>query len=332
MPFDQLHRRQFITLLGGAAMAWPLQVRAQQPMPVIGFLNLVSPDVYVERLRAFRQGLKETGVVEGQNVAIEYRWAEGRNDNLPVLAAELVRRRVAVIAAAGGPAVAFAAKAATTTIPIVFSIAEDPVRLGLVNSIARPSGNLTGFNILTGELAAKQLELLRELVPAASRVAVLVNPVDAINSENQLRDIEATARAMGLQIQVLNAGTGSEINAAFASFVRERPDALFVALQSFFTSRRVQLALLTAHHSIPAIYGVREIVEVGGLMSYGANLVDSWRQIGSYVGRILKGAKPADLPVVQSSKFELVINAETARMLRLKVPPSLLAIADEVIE
>jgi putative tryptophan/tyrosine transport system substrate-binding protein len=332
MPFDQLHRRQFITLLGGAAMAWPLQVRAQQPMPVIGFLNLVSPDVYVERLRAFRQGLKETGVVEGQNVAIEYRWAEGRNDNLPVLAAELVRRRVAVIAAAGGPAVAFAAKAATTTIPIVFSIAEDPVRLGLVNSIARPSGNLTGFNILTGELAAKQLELLRELVPAASRVAVLVNPVDAINSENQLRDIEATARAMGLQIQVLNAGTGSEINAAFASFVRERPDALFVALQSFFTSRRVQLALLTAHHSIPAIYGVREIVEVGGLMSYGANLVDSWRQIGSYVVPILKGAKPEDLPVVQSSKFELVINAETARMLRLKVPPSLLAIADEVIE
>jgi putative tryptophan/tyrosine transport system substrate-binding protein len=326
-----MKRREFITLLGGAA-AWPVAARAQQPMPVIGFLNLVSPDVYVERLRAFRQGLKETGVVEGQNVAIEYRWAEGRNDNLPVLAAELVRRRVAVIAAAGGPAVAFAAKAATTTIPIVFSIAEDPVRLGLVNSIARPSGNLTGFNILTGELAAKQLELLRELVPAASRVAVLVNPVDAINAENQLRDIEATARAMRLQIQVLNAGTGSEINAAFASFVRERPDALFVALQSFFTSRRVQLALLTAQHSIPAIYGVREIVEVGGLMSYGANLVDSWRQIGSYVGRILKGAKPADLPVVQSSKFELVINAETARMLRLKVPPSLLARADEVIE
>jgi putative ABC transport system substrate-binding protein len=208
---------------------------AQQPaMPVIGFLNLASPDVYVERLRAFRQGLKETGVVEGQNVAIEYRWAEGRNDNLPVLAAELVRRRVAVIAAAGGPAVAFAAKAATTTIPIVFSTAEDPVRLGLVNSIARPSGNLTGFNILTGELAAKQLELLRELVPAASRVAVLVNPVDAVSAGSQLRDIEATARAMGLQIQVLNAGTSSEINAAFASFVRERPDALFVALQSFF--------------------------------------------------------------------------------------------------
>jgi putative tryptophan/tyrosine transport system substrate-binding protein len=328
-----MRRREFIRLLGGAAATWPIAASAQQAaMPVIGFLNLASPDVYVERLRAFRQGLKEIGFVEGQNVAIEYRWAEGRNDNLAVLAAELVRRRVAVIAAAGGPAVAFAAKAATTTIPIVFSTAEDPVRLGLVTSIARPGGNLTGFNILTGELAAKQLELLRELVPAASRVAVLFNPVDAVNAESQLRDIEVTARAIGLQIQVLNAGTGSEINAAFASFVRERPDALFVALQSFFTSRRVQLALLTAHHSIPTIYGVREIVEVGGLMSYGANLVDSWRQIGSYVGRILKGTKPTDLPVVQTSKFELVINAETARMLRLKVPPSLLARADEVIE
>jgi len=325
-------RREFITLLGGAT-AWPLAAQAQQPaMPVIGFLNLASPDGYIERLRAFRQGLKEIGFVEGQNVAIEYRWAEGRNDNLPVLAAELVRRRVAVIAAAGGPAVAFAAKAATTTIPIVFSTAEDPVRLGLVTSIARPGGNLTGFNILTGELAAKRLQLLRELVPAASRVAVLFNPVDAVNAERQLRDIEVTARSIGLQIQVLNAGTGSEINAAFASFVRERPDALFVALQPFFTSRRVQLALLTAHHSIPAIYGARDFVEVGGLMSYGANLVDGWRQIGSYVGRILKGAKPTDLPVVQTSKFELVINAETARMLRLTVPPMLLARADEVIE
>jgi ABC-type uncharacterized transport system substrate-binding protein len=220
-PVLDMKRREFITSLGGA-VAWPFAARAQQPMPVIGFLNLVSPDVYVERLRAFRQGLKETGVVEGQNVAIEYRWAEGRNDNLPVLAAELVRRRVAVIAAAGGPAVAFAAKAATTTIPIVFSIAEDPVRLGLVNSIARPSGNLTGFNILTGELAAKQLELLRELVPAATRVAVLVNPANAATTETTLRDVAAPARAMGLQIQVLNASTSREINAAFATFVRER--------------------------------------------------------------------------------------------------------------
>ena len=275
---------------------------------------------------------KALGLEIPQTLLATAGWAEGRDDNLPVLAAELVRRQVAVIAAAAGPAAAFAAKAATTTIPIVFSIAEDPVRLGLVTSIARPGGNLTGFNILTSELAAKRMELLRELVPATSRVAVLVNPVDAVSAGSQLRDIEATARAMGLQIQVLNAGTSSEINAAFASFVRERPDALFVANQSLFTNRRVQLALLTAHHSIPAIYGVREIVEVGGLMSYGANLVDSWRQIGSYVGRILKGAKPTDLPVVQTSKFQLVINAETARMLRLTVPPTLLARTDEVID
>ena len=333
MHSDLLKRREFITLLGGAAAVWPLAARAQQPAtPVIGFLNLESPDVYVERLRAFRQGLKEAGFVEGQNVAIEYRWAEGRNDNLPVLAAELVRRQVAVIAAAAGPAAAFAAKAATTTIPIVFSIAEDPVRLGLVTSIARPGGNLTGFNILTSELAAKRMELLRELVPATSRVAVLVNPVDAVSAGSQLRDIEATARAMGLQIQVLNAGTSSEINAAFASFVRERPDALFVASQSLFTSRRVQLALLTAHHSIPAIYGVREIVEVGGLMSYGSSLTDAFRQVGVYTGRILKGTKPADLPVVQASRFELVINHETARLLGLTVPDKLLVAADEVIE
>ena len=237
-----------------------------------------------------------------------------------------------MIAAAAGPAAAFAAKAATTTIPIVFSIAEDPVRLGLVTSIARPGGNLTGFNILTSELAAKRMELLRELVPATSRVAVLVNPVDAVSAGSQLRDIEATARAMGLQIQVLNAGTSSEINAAFASFVRERPDALFVANQSFFTSRRVQLALLTAHHSIPAIYGVREIVEVGGLMSYGSSLTDAFRQVGVYTGRILKGTKPADLPVVQASRFELVINHETARLLGLTVPDKLLVAADEVIE
>jgi len=216
-----MKRREFITLIGGAAAAWPLAARAQQPAtPVIGFLHLESPDVYVERLRAFRQGLKEAGFVEGQNVAIEYRWAEGRNDNLPVLAAELVRRQVAEIAAAAGPAAAFAAKAATTTIPIVFSIAEDPVRLGLVTSIARPGGNLTGFNILTSELAAKRMELLRELVPATSRVAVLVNPVDAVSAGSQLRDIEATARAMGLQIQVLNAGTSSEINAPPASAAR----------------------------------------------------------------------------------------------------------------
>jgi putative ABC transport system substrate-binding protein len=327
-----MRRREFIALLGGAATAWPLAARAQQQMPVIGVLDARSPGTFEDLLRAFRQGLKDTGYVEGENVAIEYRWAEGQFNRLAALAAELVRRRVAVIAAAAGPAAAFAAKAATTTIPIVFSIAEDPVRLGLVTSIARPGGNLTGFNILTSELAAKRMELLRDLVPATSRVAVLVNPVDAVSAGSQLTDIEATARAMGLQIQVLNAGTSSEINAAFASFVRERPDALFVASQSLFTSRRVQLALLTAHHSIPAIYGVREIVEVGGLMSYGSSLTDAFRQVGVYTGRILKGTKPADLPVVQASRFELVINHETARLLGLTVPDKLLVAADEVIE
>ena len=301
-------------------------------MPVIGFLHPTSPDAFADRLRAFRQGLKETGYVEGENVAIEYRWAEGQIDRLPALAAELVRRQVAVIAATGGTAAALAAKAATTTIPIVFIVAEDPVRLGLVASLARPGGNLTGVNFFNAELAAKRLELLRELVPGAARVAVLVNPANATNAETTLRDVEPAARAMGLQIQVLNASTSREIDAAFATFARERPDALFVGGDAFFTSRRVQLAHLAARHAIPAIYAAREYAEVGGLMSYGANITDACRQVGVYAGRILKGAKPADLPVVQATKFELVINAETARMLGLTVPPTLLARADEVIE
>jgi putative tryptophan/tyrosine transport system substrate-binding protein len=325
-----MKRREFITLLGGAA-AWPFAARAQQPaLPVVGFLNAFSP--FTERLSAFRQGLKETGYVEGENVAIEYRWAENQIDRLPALAAELARRQVAVIVATGGVVSALAAKAATTTIPIVFVAAEDPVSLGLVASLARPGGNATGINVFTGELTAKRLELLRELVPAATRIALLVNPADAATAETTVRDMEAAARAIGLQIQVVRASTSREIDAAFATLVRERPDALFIAPQPFFTSRRVQLTALAARHAIPATFSTRESAEAGGLMSYGSNIADAYRQVGVYTGRILKGAKPTDLPVVQSSKFELVINHQTARMLGLTVPPSLLAIADEVIE
>ena len=326
-------RRQFITLLGGAAAAWPLTARAQQPtMPVIGLLDLRSPHTVSDQLRAFRQGLKDTGYVEGENVSIEYRWAEGQFDRLPALAAELVRRRVTVIATSGGPAVALAAKAATATIPIVFIVGEDPVRLGLVASLGRPGGNLTGVNFLVGELTAKRLGFLHELVPGAARIAVLVNPANTTNAETTLRDVEPAARGMGLQIQILKASTSPEIEAAFATFVRERPDALFVGNDAFLTSRSVQMVHLATLHKVPATYSLRETAEVGGLMSYGVNVNDALRQVGVYAGRILKGAKPADLPVVQSSKFELVINAQTARMLGLDVPPMLLARADEVIE
>jgi putative ABC transport system substrate-binding protein len=325
-------RREFIALLGGAA-AWPLAVRAQQPaMPVIGFLDLRPPDALTDRLRGFRQGLKDTGYVEGENVAIEYRWAENQFDRLPAQAAELVRRQVAVIVTSGGLTVTFAAKAATTTVPIVFSAGEDPVRLGLVASLARPGSNMTGINFFTGELAAKRLELLRELVPGAILVAVLVNPANAPTTETTLRDVEPAARALGLQIQIFNASTSREIDAAFATLVRERPDTLFVGNDAFFNARRVQLALLAGRHGVPAIYSDREYAEAGGLMTYGSNIVDVYRQVGVYAGRILKGAKPADLPVVQSSKFELVINAQTARMLGLTVPDKLLVAADEVIE
>jgi ABC-type uncharacterized transport system substrate-binding protein len=323
-------RREFMTLVGSAA-AWPLAASAQQPtMPVIGVLYPTSPDTIADRLRAFRQGLKDAGYVEGENVAILYRSTEGQYDRLPEMAADLVRRRVAVIAA-GNTASALAAKAATTATAIVFTVNEDPVRFGLVASLSRPGGNLTGINFLSGELQAKRLELLRELVPGAARVALLVNPTDATNTETTLR-LEPVARAIGLQIQVLNASTGAEIDSAFATFVHERPDALFVGSNGFFNSRRVQLSILAANHSIPATYGTREMAEAGGLMSYGSNIADAWRQAGTYVGRILKGAKPADLPVVQASKFELIINAQTARTLRLIVPPQLIARADEVIE
>jgi ABC-type uncharacterized transport system substrate-binding protein len=328
MPVN-IGRRELIAALGGAA-AWPLAARAQQPLPVIGFLDPRSPDGMTERLRGFRQGLKDTGYIDGENVAIEYRWAEGQNDRLPALAEELVRRRVAMIAAFGIVA-ANAARAATTTIPIVFAVAVDPVRLDLVASLARPGGNLTGVNIFTTELVTKRLELLHELVPGAVRVGVLVDPAYP-DSEAMVRDLAAAARAMGLQIQVFNATNSHEINAAFASLVRERPDALFVGGEPFLNSRRVQLVNLTSRHAIPATYALRDFAEVGGLMSYGPNIADAYRQVGVYAGRILKGTKPADLPVVQASKFELVINAETARMLGLTVPDKLLARADEVIE
>ena len=327
-----MKRRDFITLLGGAATAWPLAARAQQSaMPVIGFLNPTSLDSNVDHLRAFRQGLKEAGYVEGENVAIEYRWAENQIDRLPALAAELARKQVAVIATTGATSAASAAKAATTTIPIVFLTGADPVESGLVASLARPGGNLTGINLLAIELTAKRLELLRDMVPAATRLAVLVNPA-GVAPETTLRDVEAAARAMRLQVQVLNAGTSPQINAAFATFMRERPDALFVGADPFFVSRRVQLVHLASRHAVPAAYTQRTYAEAGGLMSYGSSLTDAFRQVGVYTGRILKGAKPADLPVVRSTKFELVINAETARMLGLTIPDKLLALADEVIE
>jgi putative tryptophan/tyrosine transport system substrate-binding protein len=328
-----MRRRDFITLLGGMVAAWPLAARAQQlAMPVVGFLDPRSPEAHADRVGAFRQGLKDAGYVEGENVAIDYRWAENQMDRLPALAAELVRRRVAVIAASGGPDTAFVAKTSTTTIPIVFAVGDDPVRLGLVASLARPGGNLTGINFFVSELAAKRLGLLRELLPAATRVAVLVNPAEATLTESTLRDVEAAARVIGLQIQVLNASTSREIDTAFATITRERPDALFVGTDPFFVSRRVQLAQMATLHKVPAIYALRQYAEAGGLMSYGASLTDTYRQMGAYAGRILKGAKPADLPVVQATKFELVVNHQTARMLGLTVPSSLLATADEVIE
>jgi putative ABC transport system substrate-binding protein len=321
-----------VTLLCGAVAAWPLAARAQQPVvPVIGFLSAASPDAYTDRVRVFRQGLRDAGYVEGDNVAVEYRWAEGQYDRLPALAAELVRRQVAVIVAAPSPA-GLAAKSATATIPIVFTVGDDPVKLGLVSSLARPGGNLTGVNFFGVEVVSKRLELLRELVPRIGRVAVLVNPSNATVSEPTVRDVEAAARGMGLEVQVFNASTSREIDAAFANLVRERSDAVFVSGDAFFTGRRVQLATLATRYVIPSSFSQREITEVGGLMSYAANARDTFRQVGAYAGRILKGAKPADLPVVQSTKFELVINHQTARMLGITVPDKLLVAADEVIE
>jgi putative ABC transport system substrate-binding protein len=325
-------RREFIARASGAAAAWPLAVRADQSaLPVVGFLNPASADATADRLRGFRQGLKDTGYVDGENVTIEYRWADGHSDRLTALAAELVHQKVAVIAAMTGSS-PLAAKAATATIPIVFAVSEDPVQLGLVASLARPGGNLTGVNFFNSELVAKRLELLRELVPQAVRLGVLVNPTGAANPETVMNEVEMAARAMGLQIQVFKADTSEEIDAAFVTIVRERIDALFVSPGTFFNSRRVQLALLAARHAVPATYAQREYAEAGGLMSYGTNITDAFHQAGVYVGRILKGTKPADLPVVQASKFELVINSQAARILDIAIPQSLLTTADEVIE
>jgi putative ABC transport system substrate-binding protein len=328
-----MKRRQFISLLGGAAAAWPLAARAQQPaLPAIGFLDLRSPDALTDRLRGFRQGLREAGYVEGDNVTVVYRWAENKFDRVPNLAGELVQRQVAVMLVGGSAAAVFAAKAATTTIPILFIVPQDPVKLGLVASLARPEGNLTGVNFFNTELVAKQLELLHELIPRAARVAVIVNPGNVAAMESTETEAPRAARDMGLQIQILRTSTSGEIDTVFAALAREPPDALFVSNDGFLNSRRVQLVQQAAHHRLPAIYSGREYAEVGGLMSYGANITDAFRQAGVYAGRILRGAKPSELPVVQASKFELVINHQTARILGVQVPDKLVALADEVIE
>jgi putative ABC transport system substrate-binding protein len=323
-------RREFITLLGGV-VAGPFVAQAQPSMPVIGFLNAASPDGYAERLRGFRQGLKDAGFVEGENVVIEYRWADNQTDRLPSLAADLVRRQVAVIAATGSVTTALAAKAATATIPILFVAPDDPVKLGLVASLSRPGGNLTGVNFLGLEIAAKRLELLHELVPGGNRFAVLVNPT-TLNIESAINEVRTAARAIGLQVDIFNASTARDIDAAYAALVRERADALFVSPDPVFNARRIQLVHLASRPALPVAYWQREFAEAGGLMSYGSSIGEAFHQIGVYAGRIIKGAKPADLPVVQSTQLELVINVQTARTLGLTVPPTLLARADEVIE
>jgi putative ABC transport system substrate-binding protein len=328
-----MRRREFISFFGGAAVGWPLAARAQQPaLPVVGFFNNGSADAVAREVAAFRKGLNEAGYVEGQNVTVEYHWLEGQYDHLPVLMADLVRRKVAVIATTGSLPAVLAAKAATTSIPIVFGVPRDPVQLGLVASLGRPGGNATGINFFTQELVAKRLRLLHDLVPKAVRIAVLVNPANASSAESILGEAQEAAPTMGLQIQKLNASTTGEIDAAFATLARERPDALFVAPDGFFTGRAVQFATLTASHRIPTNFPNRDFVAVGGLMSYGTDRADMFHQVGVYTGRILKGAKPADLPVLQSTKFELVINLQTARALGIEVPSGLLSIADEVIE
>ena len=326
-----MRRREFIALFGGAA-AWPLAARGQQSgMPVVGYLEAGLPEALAHRLAAFRKGLSETGYVEGQNVAIEYRWAQDQYDRLPELAADLVRRRVAVIATPGSAQGSLAAQAATTTIPIVFSTGVDPVKVGLVASLNRPGGNVTGVSSMTGELGAKQLGLLHELLPGATRFAVLANPNNAM-TEAVIKDLHTAALAISVQIDVFNAGTNRDIDTVFASLVQKRIDALLVSPDPLFSNRRGQLVTLATYHRIPAIYFSREFAEVGGLMSYGTSQTDIFHQVGIYVGRILKGEKPADMPILRATRFELVINLQTAKTLGLTIPPGVLAIADEVIE
>jgi putative ABC transport system substrate-binding protein len=327
-----IERRKFIAALGAAA-AWPLPAQAQQPaLPVVGVVSGQSADADGRNAAAFRKGLNESGYVDGQNVSVEYHWLEGHYDRLPDLMADLVHRQVALIATPGSAPASLAAKAATTTIPIVFGVADDPVKLGLVASLARPGGNATGINFFYQEVVAKRLRLLHDLMPKAVHVAVLINPANTSTAEPTKRAVLEAAPNVGLQIQIFNASTMREIDAVFANFANERPDALFVAPDAFFTSRAVQFATLAARDKIPASYSARDLVTAGGLMSYGTDLADMSNQVGIYTGKILKGAKPADLPVTQLTKFELVINLQTARALGIEVPPAVLSIADEVIE
>jgi len=327
-----MRRREFITLLCGAVATWPPVVHAQQPaMPVIAFIRDGSADGNARNVTGFRKGLTEAGYTEGQNVSIEYYWLEGKYDRLPGLLADLIRRQVSVIATPGNIPTR-AAKKATASIPIVFGVGEDPVDLGIVASLAKPGGNATGINFLVGEVTAKRLRLLHDMVPAAVRIAVLLNPGNTVVTDGTLREVQKAAPAMGLQIQPVKATTTPEIDVAFDTMRREHADALFVAADGLFASRRVQLAILAARDRIPAIYGIREMAEAGGLMSYGTNLSEMFRQLGVYSGNVLKGAKPADMPVLQSTKFEFVINATTAKALGITIPAGVISIADEVIE